>query len=826
MKAEAASRLAGVVTCLDENDAVALVLGEADRVSAAREHIATCEACRTLVAGVARVVLPDTVSLGERWPAQAEPLPPGTRVASYVVTGMLGRGGMGVVHAARDDRLKRDVALKMLRGDAYDDAAVRRLRREARIMARLCHPNVLTIHDVGMSEHGPFMAMELIDGLDLGRWRAVQSRTRAEVLDVFAAAGRGLQAAHDAGIVHRDFKPANVLVGRDRVVVADFGLAVDEPAGVEASSSIRGEVAGTVGYMAPEVLDGEPATERSDQFSYCVALYEVLTGIRPFDGSRAALLLGNMRAGRQRRAPARLSRRLRAALTRGLSFEPAERFESMVPLLNALEARPLRVPVALALGGVAVVAGVAGFPGEDDTECAAPPELGASRAALASALADGGGPSAEVVLRRIDRYAADWRSVYTEACTGLDASQQTFDLTMLCLRSRRKELDGIVGALFDADAGGRARLHRAAGQLLPATDCLDESYLAARFRGTDPQLHEQLAELTTLADQTVASDATDLYPQRIAELEDLRVRAEAAGELSVAADAARIKGVLATLLSDYPQAERHFEEAFFLAQFGKDRRLAFAVALDLANVHGDILREIEAGAVWIERARMLVDRDDNRRLAELLIREAQLMLASDRPDAARELFDEAERTIPHDAHPPTWIDLYNGRAGARAQAGDPQGAAKDWEAALQLTEAELGPDHPDALIPLNGLGIVSIMLDDHGAALSYLQRVLAFEPAVHGAARGYSLANLALLYAKMGEHDKALQAVLEAKDVFVRYLGVQHPLLGQASLQVAEAYADLGRYEEAEAELRWALDLDLTPELRERAQELRARFPS
>ena len=237
--------------------------------------------------------------------APAEPAgsaePGGSTLGRYRLERELGAGAMGVVHAAFDPDLERRIALKVLRGATATTQARDRLLREARAMARLSHPNVVTVHEVGTAGGRDFVAMELIHGETLAEWLRAKPRPPAAILDAFLAAGRGLAAAHAAGIVHRDFKPHNVLRSRDgRIVVTDFGLAreahgalppaLDQtlPAGVTASASsplvgltVAGSLLGTPAYMAPEQWQSGPVTPATDQFAFCVALWEALAGQRP-----------------------------------------------------------------------------------------------------------------------------------------------------------------------------------------------------------------------------------------------------------------------------------------------------------------------------------------------------------------------------------------------------------------------------------------------------------------------------------------------------------------------------------------------------------------
>ncbi|HRI49207.1 MAG TPA: serine/threonine-protein kinase [Pseudomonadota bacterium] len=283
------------------------------------------------------------------------------RIGRYAVLRPLGEGGMGVVYAAYDEELDRKVAVKLLRSVAPPGAERRaRLIREAQALARVSHPNVVSVYEVGEADGQVFIAMEFIDGATLTAWQA-SGPSWDEVLQMYRAAGEGLDAAHRAGLVHRDFKPDNVLVGKDgRARVADFGLArglrseeslpaalpgtPDRPALV--SLTLQGAILGTPAYMSPEQHRGETADSRSDQWSFCAALYAALYGMAPFAGDTLAALSANVQAGRLRPAPAgsTVPARINAALRRGLAAAPEERYAAMAELLSALVVDPQRDP--------------------------------------------------------------------------------------------------------------------------------------------------------------------------------------------------------------------------------------------------------------------------------------------------------------------------------------------------------------------------------------------------------------------------------------------------------------------------------------------------
>ena len=337
-------------------------------------HVDGCDSCRRLVAGLMTPTAPPTFDERARapeWPRSSRPLDEGSRIGRYTLAGYLGVGGMGIVYRAHDPELRRDLAVKLLRPDRQGhDGLAARLRLEAQAMAQIGHPNVIGIYDVGMWHDQVFIAMELATGGTLRTWRKT-GRTPAQILEAYLAAGRGLAAAHAAGLVHRDFKPDNVLVAGDgRVRVTDFGLARShgEPtaAGTPGTAQIgggltdTGAVVGTPGYMAPEIYRGGPCDARGDQFAFCVSLWEALYGSRPFVGDdeatvAAAVLRGAIEPPTAvRGVPSAVERTLR----RGMLANPDERWLSIEVLLGELAPRAKTTRIVWLVGAIAVAGGI------------------------------------------------------------------------------------------------------------------------------------------------------------------------------------------------------------------------------------------------------------------------------------------------------------------------------------------------------------------------------------------------------------------------------------------------------------------------------------
>jgi tetratricopeptide (TPR) repeat protein len=472
------------VGCLDENTVAALAearLSPEDR-GRAEAHARSCVACHQAVTTAfsrSEIASKDaTARLGpggarSRLPALAA----GATVGRYTVLGLVGRGGMGEVYAAYDPGLDRRVALKLMsaRETARDDKAQERLTREAQAIAKLSHPNVVVVHDVGTFDGQVFVAMEFVDGVTLSAWLVASPRGWREVLEMFVQAARGLGAAHDAGLVHRDFKPQNVMVGRDGTArVMDFGLArrIDEPdlargpAGpsrppLDPTLTRTGELLGTPLYMAPEQFAESRIDARTDQFSFCVALYWALCGVHPFGGSSRAELSSNVQRGDvagPKRIPA--PSRIQKTLLRGLSADPKARWPSMNALIDELLRDPRRR--ARRLIGAAGVVGLCGVVAvaavhlsrRGHAVCASGPDRmtgvwePASRAGphsrreqVRAAVLKSGTAEAPRVWEQLaavlDRHAANWLAAYRDACEAThvrgEQSEDVLDLRMTCL---------------------------------------------------------------------------------------------------------------------------------------------------------------------------------------------------------------------------------------------------------------------------------------------------------------------------------------------------------------------------------------------------------
>ncbi|HEY8375458.1 MAG TPA: serine/threonine-protein kinase, partial [Nannocystis sp.] len=413
------------------------------------------------------------------------------RIGRFVVLRELGAGAMGVVYAAYDAQLDRQIAIKVL-SHGYAGAVERgtsRLEREAQALARLSHPNVVQVYEAGRVEGGIYIAMELVPGRTLRDWLGERPRGLREIMGVFLQVGAGLQAAHEKGLVHRDIKPDNILVGDDgRARLLDFSLAAPiardgEPvAGDLRVSSVLltqdGGFVGTPAYMAPEQFLHHPPDARSDQFSFCATLWEALHGERPYPGAtieqvRASFLRGGPAPPPHDRVPLALRR----ALTRGLAIDPDARYPDIAALLAVLARDPYRHHrrIALLFGVLALIgAAIALFPA---------PAIDCHNAA--AGLADVYGPARRAELQQhfsrsplayaratgaalipeLDAYAVAWARTAEQACVAThirhEASSELLDRRGACLRDRLRDLDALLSVLTSPDAAERAPPRRA-----------------------------------------------------------------------------------------------------------------------------------------------------------------------------------------------------------------------------------------------------------------------------------------------------------------------------------------------------------------------------
>jgi tRNA A-37 threonylcarbamoyl transferase component Bud32/tetratricopeptide (TPR) repeat protein len=859
------------VRCLDRGRLEDIVFGSVSgsELAAAEAHLASCPSCGDLMAEVRRDARTGTMQVpsekkspsgsatvrpspGEaRSAAQVTP----ERIGPYLILEPLGEGGMGTVHTAYHPELDRKVAIKLLRTEKESSESAAeyqaRLLREAQAMARLDHPNVVAVHDVGRHENKVYLVMDRVEGATLKDWLAQKRRGWREVLEVFLQAARGLAAAHAAGLIHRDFKPSNVLRGSDgRVRVMDFGLAravgpmsqasapraidceppttVQDPVPGALASSITnaGWVMGTPRYMAPEQAMGAEVSPRTDQFSFCVALYEALYAERPFDRRFDPLNQPRVREPRSRSVPRFVGR----ALMRGLAIDPEQRFLSMGDLISALSKNPARraaivllvAMVAALISATAVVSvresrlSLAGCR-DKGHELEGVWDEGARqalRAAFTNASPATGGSQAQAVIESLDTYAASWTSVRGDAC-GRAASlkgDETALLELTCLGREKLELRALVDVLTHADAAIAANARKTTGLPQPPRRCTEGQVLALLPKPpTDPKVR---AEVDELRNSLVAArveimggkpkEATQALEPIVQRSQELRYRPLEAEALAALAQAQSVDGKMAMARATLLKAENAAEAA------GNDE-LAAEGASTIA-IRAAEKGEFDEADRWLERAEALLARLGGDRQAEASYEMSQTAVTfrMGKPDEV--VLQHAERAY----------EL------TRQEFGEDDARAVQTLATLALFESQT-QRYEDAFPKLQT--VLQEMGRQRGEAptIVYLGTIIQaavysghLDEAEHYVATGYRLAELqsdprnvwigciifaeSLLRIQQGRPEEAIAAARKAQEIALESSGESSSLYAHAL--AAEGYAlDLEhRYDDAKRVLSHALE--------------------
>ena len=730
-------------------------------------------------------------------PARGEAI--GTLMGPYLIIDTLGEGGMGRVYRAFDRTLGRQVALKVLHRNL---AAVEqtRLVQEARAMAQLSHPNVVQVYEVGEHQGQIFVVMELVVGQTLRQWIQQQPRPNWKACTrVYQQAGAGLAAAHEHDLVHRDFKPANVLIDhRGRVRVLDFGLAriAAEPSieratidisasnsydileGVNGRLTRTGMVMGTPAYMSPEQMRGDQIDARSDQFSFCVSLFEAVYGQRPFEGEDLNALETAIRQGRvgPLRTTIKASAALHKILVRGLAFDPAQRWPSMAAVLDEMDrlVAPRRygrwiLGASLGLGLTALGTGLT-YQAEIDrqTEHARELELaqrcsGAAaelegiwdddrRAAVQTAISSTersyAAQTGERVRSRLDDYADAWARSYTETCEATsvrhEQSQDVMDLRIQCLRERKVALAAAVGVLAEADADVVTRAVEVASSMPKLDRCSDVSWLEQRRqRVPPPEDPERATKAEALRQQLAvvrAKNEAGQYDQALEQVETIVEQAEALSYGPLLAEALLRRGDTQQARGRYDEAESDLERAFTIAAEHGHDPVVVQAASALTFVVGYRQARIEPGLGWARTARAL----------------------SRGPEL--EPTDEAA--------------ALNGTGAVLRQQGSYDDALEVHRRALAIQEQALGPDHPAIAKTLDNIGIVLNQQGKFAQSLEHHRRVLAIQQRALGPDHpnnGSTLGNIGNSLYLQGDLDQALDHHYRALAIFEQALDPTTP---------------------------------------------------
>ncbi|WP_426753801.1 protein kinase domain-containing protein [Myxococcus sp. Y35] len=801
------------MSCPDENTLSGYASGALDPEGTAsvRQHVADCSECRSVLAALGGLELPPPL-------VDTGLLVSGARVGRYMVLGLLGEGGMGRVHAAYDPELDRKVALKLLNltrlGEGTLVQARQRLEREARTMARLSHPHVARLHDVGEFQGQLYLVMELIEGGTLRQWLAEKPRTRREILARFIQAADGLAATHALGIIHRDFKPDNVLLTRDgQVRITDFGLANaagalgpprEDAASVssEAPLTVTGTFLGTPAYGAPEQLRGERGDARSDQFAFCVALYEALNGQRPFAGATREELLASMQRQEVRPEKRDVPSWLKAVVRRGLSVDPSRRFESMEVLRGRLSRevgawKRSAATAVLAGGLVGLGCLVLGPSSATPSETCQGSERhlagiwdASVRESTRQAFLRTGDPSAEAsfqaVASTLDAWTQDWTRAHQSACEATrvfgEQSEAALELRMTCLDQRLGELSRLTVALQGADARTVERGFGLGGSLGGVARCADVRTLQeAVSPPEDPTVRAEVeavrAELARANAEMLAGHSAEAL--RIAL--PARARALATRHRPLEAEAHHLCSRLQEDTEAFEDARVSLAQGSLAAEAGRHLGVLARVLLSQAWLHAYFLGRPQEAWPYFQRARAVAEtlRDAeleivlNQMQAQLLEQEGRFSEAEPLLRATMEAARARGQTFAH-------VELSN-RLGQLARQQGRLVESKRWqEEALRLSEAHFGPAHPNTGRALVNLGATLVPLGELARAETVLQRALDILRRTQddeNLSVARALSNLAFGYFEWGHAAQAREAAEGSWAVALKSVDADSPVL-------------------------------------------------
>jgi hypothetical protein len=695
-------------------------------------------------------------------PVLRDYLAPGTQVGRYRIVEALAAGAMGVVFKAYDPELSRHVALKVVHRSSIDldwlangDEYEARLLDEARVLAKLSHPNVVAAFDVGRFRGSVFVTMELIEGMSLSAWLASGAHSRREVLSLLVAAGRGLAAAHQAGVVHRDFKLSNVMVSADgRAQVVDFGLA--HPIGAVKAGELdeafmaSGVVMGTPGYIAPEQFEGSAGDARSDQFSYASAAFRALTGKSAYDATSLESYRAALARGEPAKWPARVPRALRRVVDRGLALRPEQRFSTLGELVDALESttKPPRWRIGAALAATLAAGALA-------TGAVLHRQLGqrcqadltsfdrvwgaARREAVERAFGASGNPLAGQAFARIaaglQAYRDRWEGMKRDACLAThvrgEQSEKVLDLRGSCLDAKLAQLATFTNLLAQADSKLVERAPQALGELAPLEDCADVQALEGESDSMprEPERRAEFGRLKSEYDAIDALSALGKWDEALSRAQVLGTQAEHVGYKSVA-------------------ARTMFIEYFLLERLG---------------------RRDEAGAMMTRTLAVAAEGRVHDAIANVSLRLLLLAIDGERMSEAKAMLPLVEAHVGLAGNRPEFqIRLATYRSAVLAANNEVAAATEQLQWALALC-ASLGEStRRVCLNPERELGFLNTRLKDYRAAARAFASVAQKAKELYGPSHPNVLNeynNLAETLAKAGDADAALAALAESKKV-------------------------------------------------------------
>lgn len=764
------------------------------------------------------------------------------KIGRYAILAVLGEGGMGTVYACFDDQLDRKIALKLVKGAATQEARARMLR-EARAMAKLSHPNVVPVFEVGEHLGRLYVAMEYVRGSTLRQWQEAPERDRSAVLEAYTQAGRGLAAAHAQRLVHRDFKPHNAVVGEDgRVRVLDFGLALHgdaaptpaspethKSADTDAGLTQTGLVLGTPAYMAPEQASGGTVDHRSDQYAFCMALWEGLYGSRPT-------------ADPQDLPPADQSDAIQPLLRRGLQPVAEGRWPSMDALLSALTAAvaessenkgPRRRLAGLMGGGILLVgATVVGQHQLDayrtqacETEAQHQTEAiwnDTLRTSVREGLAGTGLSFATTTAERsvgwLDQYAETWRQATASTCIAARVEQTSSEAlqgrVQWCLQSRALAFSTTVDGLVEADRTAATKAVNAVVALPDVAVCTDAQALQRLPPPPSDDARDGIAQARVQITRAETQATMGHHDAALTAARGAVDQAEHLGDAALRASSMLTLGRAQRAAGAFDDAEKSLTDAYFTAIDASDPQTAGRAGTQLMGLVGVDLARPTEGLVWARHTQAAWDTlglpDDDLMVAQSVATRAQLHSGRKGYDEAKALYDQV-RKIREDQlgpdHPLVAASLHS-LAAVAVKAGAFSEATELQTRGIKINEYAFGPDHPVLSTDLNVLAVAAASVGDFATARTQWVRALAIREAVLGPNHpdlALALENLGGLHGLLGEWDESIVLTERALKIHETSLGPAHPRLAPKLMNLGEMYTKGGRPEDSRPALERAV---------------------
>ncbi|HUQ05178.1 MAG TPA: serine/threonine-protein kinase [Kofleriaceae bacterium] len=745
------------------------------------------------------VPTPATETGGGSMPRFGSGSAPGGTMGRFVILGVLGSGGMGIVLSAFDPELDRKVAIKVLHTSGAGVESRAYLQREAQAMAKLSHPNAVTVYEVGRAADHLFIAMELVEGTTLKAWLAAEPRTWREVLAMFVAAGNGLVAAHEAGLVHRDFKPENVLIGKDgRPRVSDFGLA-------ESGGADPDVIGGTPIFMSPEQWQHAEVDARSDQFAFCVALWLALFGETPFEGFTPAELKEAVVAGRRRARGGAAGERdvpgwLVSIIERGFAVDPDARWPSIAALLAEIDRRAsARRRAWLAAGGIALVVASGGgavaamnmrsthvdpcpVPTARVEAVWGPARQTSLRAHLEAIDPQNGAARFTAAAAAFDRAAPAWRDMQLATCRASKVenrqSDTIFDARMACLDKWLTGLGGAVSGLEGAsDADSLEGAIKGIGGIAPIERCADvDALLAAEQLPEDPAARAEakaiVADASTINDERRAGKTDGLA----ARMDAVVARARTLGHPTTLSKALAVQWRLLVTSGDIAGG--------------------LAVLREVTEVSARAGDDTEAANTWALMGRLT----------------AQFQ---GQPDEARVMMLAARAAAARAGDPPLLrAEVLGNEADVLNAAGDAAGAAADLDIARGLLVAA-GADEPGSPVAPRLAGLLQSVGESHWFAKRYDDAIAAHREAIAIFDRAYGpdtydAAGVYLDLAQVLRDARRLPEAAAAVEPSLRVRTRRNPEGGDVAIALSVKASILsfqGRHDEAVAAARRSVDI-------------------